>query len=179
MPRAHGPAPTRRNPPVDQGDSDQCVGAHKDSGFLTLLAQDSVGGLELEIDGAWVPATPIPGTFVVNIGEILELCTGGYLIATYHRVVSPPPGVERLSVAHFFGADLDTTAPVLSLPPHLAAQATGTAGDPLNPLFREIGRNSLKGRLRSHPDVAQAHHTDLLGAGYATSAASPEAEPAQ
>ncbi len=168
-----------RYPPINQGDSDQGVGAHKDSGFLTLLAQDSVGGLEVEIDGQWIPATPIPGTFVVNIGEILELCTGGYLRATYHRVVSPPPGGERLSVAHFFGADLDATAPLLSLPPHLAAEATGTAGDPLNPLFREIGRNYLKGRLRSHPDVAQAHHADLLAAGYAASAASSEQELAQ
>jgi hypothetical protein len=34
--------------------------------------------------------------------------------------------------------------------------------DPLNPLFREVGRNYLKGRLRSHPDVARRHHSDLL-----------------
>ncbi len=156
-----------RYPSVDQGDSDQGVGAHKDSGFLTLLAQDDVGGLEVELDGCWVPATPIPGTFVVNIGEILELFTGGYLRATVHRVVSPPSGVERLSVAHFFGADLDSVALVLPLPPHLAAEARGTAGDPLNPLFREIGKNYLKGRLRSHPDVAAAHHADLLDQGYA------------
>ncbi|PKP85335.1 MAG: 2-oxobutyrate oxidase [Alphaproteobacteria bacterium HGW-Alphaproteobacteria-2] len=156
-----------RYPSVDQGDSDQGVGAHKDSGFLTLLAQDDVGGLEVELNGHWVPATPIPGTFVVNIGEILELCTGGYLRATVHRVISPPKGVERLSVAHFFGADLDVVAPVLALPPHLASEATGTAGDPQNPLFRDIGKNYLKGRLRSHPDVAQVHHADLLEQGYA------------
>ena len=156
-----------RYPPVNQGDSEQGVGAHKDSGFLTLLAQDQVGGLEVELNGRWVSATPIPGTFVVNIGEILELCTGGYLRATVHRVVSPPPGVGRLSVAHFFGADLDAIAPVLTLTPTLAAEATGTVGDPQNPLFREIGKNYLKGRLRSHPDVAKAHHADLLKAGYA------------
>lgn len=158
-----------RYPPADQGGSDQGVGAHKDSGFLTLLAQDHVGGLEVDLGGRWVSAVPIPGTFVVNIGEILELCTAGFLRATVHRVVSPPPGIERLSVAHFFGADLDAQAPVLSLPPHLAAEAEGVAGDPQNPLFREIGKNYLKGRLRSHPDVAQAHHADLLAAGYAAS----------
>jgi isopenicillin N synthase-like dioxygenase len=156
-----------RYPSVGQGDSDQGVGPHKDSGFLTLLAQDDIGGLEVERDDRWVLAPPIPGSFVVNIGEILELCTGGYLRATVHRVVSPPAGVERLSVAHFFGADLDAVAPVLSLPPTLAAEATGTAGDPQNPLFREIGRNYINGRLRSHPDVAQAHHADLLEQGYA------------
>jgi isopenicillin N synthase-like dioxygenase len=157
-----------RYPSVDQGDSNQGVGAHKDSGFLTLLAQDNVGGLEVQGDGRWIPATPIPGTFVVNIGEILELCTGGYLRATVHRVVSPPTGAERLSVAHFFGADLDAAAPLIALPPTLAAEATGAASDPANPLFREIGKNYLKGRLRSHPDVARAHHADLLDAGYAT-----------
>ncbi len=160
-----------RYPPVDRGNSDQGVGAHKDSGFLTLLAQDNVGGLEVELDGNWIPATPIPGAFVVNIGEILELCTAGYLRATVHRVVSPPPGSERVSVAHFFGADLDAEAPILSLPPHLAAEARGASADPLNPLFREIGKNYLKGRLRSHPDVAAAHHADLLALGYAASGA--------
>jgi isopenicillin N synthase-like dioxygenase len=156
-----------RYPPVDEGQSDQGVGAHKDSGFLTLLAQDHVGGLEVDLNGTWVQATPVPGAFVVNIGEILELCTVGYLRATVHRVISPPAGVERLSVAHFFGADLDAVAPVLSLPPQLAAEATGPASDPQNPLFHEIGKNYLKGRLRSHPDVAEAHHADLLAQGYA------------
>ena len=52
--------------------------------------------------------------------------------------------------------------PVLELPPHLAAQARGVTQDPHNPLFREVGRNYLKSRLRSHPDVAQRHHADLI-----------------
>ena len=52
--------------------------------------------------------------------------------------------------------------PLLALPPHLAAEARGVTQDPLNPLFREAGRNYLKGRLRSHPDVARRHHADLL-----------------
>ena len=62
----------------------------------------------------------------------------------------------------FLGARLDATVPLLSLPPHLAAQACGVTRDPLNPLFREVGRNYLKGRLRSHPDVARRHHADLI-----------------
>lgn len=157
-----------RYPGRDATDSDQGVGAHKDSGFLTLLAQDQVAGLEVQTDQGWVRAHPIPDSFVVNVGEILELSSNGYLRATVHRVVTPPPGVDRLSVAHFFGADLDGEAPLLSLPPALAAEATGPASDPANPLFRDLGRNYLKGRLRSHPDVAQAHHADLLAAGYAT-----------
>ena len=44
----------------------------------------------------------------------------------------------------------------------LAAQARGPESDPNNPLFRSVGQNYLKGRLRSHPDVAQRHHADLI-----------------
>jgi hypothetical protein len=44
----------------------------------------------------------------------------------------------------------------------LAAQARGLTQDPKNPLFREVGRNYLKSRLRSHPDVARRHHSDLI-----------------
>ena len=79
-----------------------------------------------------------------------------------HRVVSPPAGEDRLSVAFFLGARLNSEVPLLALPPHLAAEARGVTQDPLNPLFREAGKNYLKGRLRSHPDVARRHHADLL-----------------
>jgi isopenicillin N synthase-like dioxygenase len=50
---------------------------------------------------------PRSGGFVINIGEILELASDGYLRATMHRVVSPPPGVQRLSAAFFLGARLE------------------------------------------------------------------------
>jgi isopenicillin N synthase-like dioxygenase len=52
--------------------------------------------------------------------------------------------------------------PVLQLPEPLAERVRGVTVDPLNPMFREIGRNHLKSRLRSHPDVARRHHPDLL-----------------
>ncbi|MCK8784285.1 isopenicillin N synthase family oxygenase [Roseomonas sp. NAR14] len=152
-----------RYPGVEGARSDQGVGAHKDSGLLTLLLQDEHRGLQVQAeDGCWIEADPIPGTFVVNIGELLELASNGYLRATIHRVVSPAPGTERLSVAFFLGARLDATVPLLQLPPALAAEAKGPASDPENPLFREVGQNYLKGRLRSHPDVAQRYHADLL-----------------
>jgi isopenicillin N synthase-like dioxygenase len=143
-------------------ESEQGVGAHKDSGLLTLLVQDTAGGLQVQGEDGWIDATPIPGSFVVNIGELLELASNGYLKATVHRVVSPPAGRDRLSVAFFLGARLDATVPLLDLPPHLAAEAMGPTADPLNPLFRNVGENYLKGRLRSHPDVAERHYADLL-----------------
>jgi isopenicillin N synthase-like dioxygenase len=142
--------------------SDQGVGAHKDAGLLTLLLQDEQSGLQVETPAGWLDVEPRPGTFVVNIGELLELASDGYLRATLHRVVVPTAGTERISVAFFLGARLDATVPLLELPPALAAQARGPESDPNNPLFRSVGQNYLKGRLRSHPDVAQRHHADLV-----------------
>jgi isopenicillin N synthase-like dioxygenase len=139
------------------------VGAHKDSGFVTLLLQEKQAGLQVQADdGGWIDAPPVSGTFVVNIGEILEMASNGYLRANVHRVVSPPHGSDRLSVALFLGARHDATVPLLSLPPHLSAEARGVTQDPDNPLFREVGRNYLKSRLRSHPDVARRHYADLI-----------------
>jgi isopenicillin N synthase-like dioxygenase len=140
------------------------VGAHKDSGLLSLLLQDDQGGLQVESSQGWIDVAPRIGTLVVNIGEILELASDGYLRATLHRVITPPPGRERISAAFFLGARLDATVPLLSLPPALAAQARGPERDPNNPLLRNVGENYLKGRLRSHPDVAQRHYADLVDA---------------
>ncbi len=58
--------------------------------MLTLLyVEPGKGGLQVEHDGDWIDAPPIDGALVVNIGELLEVATGGYLKATVHRVVSP------------------------------------------------------------------------------------------
>ncbi|MES0197994.1 isopenicillin N synthase family oxygenase [Mesorhizobium sp. M0011] len=158
-----------RYPGRDATEGDQGVGAHKDGGFLTLLLQDDTKGLQVEYDGSWVNVDPLPGTLVVNIGELLELASNGYLRATVHRVVTPPAGVERISVPFFFSARLDATIPLLGLSEELAAQARGPASDPDNPLFRDVGTNVLKSRLRSHPDVARRHYADLLETGTAGS----------
>jgi isopenicillin N synthase-like dioxygenase len=163
----YSPAPHQllkliRYPGRAPDEGDQGVGPHKDSGFVSILLQDEEAGLQVEGDDGWIDAPPIPGTFVINIGEILEMASNGYLRANVHRVVSPRPGVDRCSIAFFLGARLDATVPLLPLPAHLAAEARGVTSDPLNPLFRDIGRNYLKGRLRSHPDVARRHHPDLV-----------------
>lgn len=164
----YGDAPNHRMkivryPGRDATGDDQGVGAHKDGGFLTLLLQDETRGLQVDYAGKWVDVDPIPGTLVVNIGELLELASNGYLRATVHRVVTPRAGVERYSVPFFFSARLDATIPLLDLPDELAQEASGPASDPDNPLFRDVGVNVLKSRLRSHPDVAQRHYADLLG----------------
>jgi len=143
-------------------ETDQGVGAHKDSGCVTILLQDVQEGLQVEHEGKWISAPPIPGTFVINVGEMLEVASNGYLRATVHRATTPPAGIDRLSVGFFYSPRLDATMPSLDLPSELTAGVRGVTKDPLNPLFNEVGRNHLKSRLRSHPDVAQRHHADLL-----------------
>jgi isopenicillin N synthase-like dioxygenase len=150
-----------RYPGRHAGQSRQGVGAHKDSGFLSFLLQDQQAGLQVEVEeGRWIDAAPRADTLVVNIGELLELASNGYLRATVHRVVSPPVGSERLSLAFFLGAQLDAVVPVYQLAPELLRDAHGPTSDPRNPLLRDVGWNYLKGRLRSHPDVAQRFYAD-------------------
>lgn len=141
---------------------DQGVGAHKDYGYLALLQQDEVGGLQVQGPDGWIDVTPVPGSFVVNIGEMLEIATRGYLTATRHRVVSPPPGVDRYSVPFFLGPRLDAVVEPLDLPAELAARARGVSQDADNPLLAAFGDNAVLGWLRSHPQVAQRWWADVL-----------------
>ncbi|MBN0044983.1 isopenicillin N synthase family oxygenase [Streptomyces actuosus] len=160
-PWAHPHLKLVRYPGSAGGGADQGVGSHKDYGFLTLLLQDEVGGLQVQReDGAFHDVPPVPGAFVVNLGELLEVATDGYLLATRHRVVSPPGAVERFSVPFFYNPRLD--ARIAPLPFPYAGAAPGATDDPGNPLYAEYGFNELKGKLRAHPPVAARHHAGLL-----------------
>ncbi|KAI8632209.1 Clavaminate synthase-like protein [Xylariaceae sp. FL1651] len=85
---------------------------HTDSGILTLLHQDAMGGLEvLNATKQWVPAPYVPGSLVVNIGDLMAEVSGGRFIATLHRVRAPPARKDedgetmdfgRFSVPFFF-----------------------------------------------------------------------------
>ncbi len=86
--------------------------------------------------GSMLP--PVPGAFVVNIGELLEYATGGYLKATNHRVVSPQAPDERISIPFFFNPALDKRLPLIELPEELAAEAKGVTEDPSNPITRTL-----------------------------------------
>ncbi len=141
-------------------DTEQGVGAHKDSGVLTLLlVEPGSSGLQVEArDGRWIDAPPIAGALIVNVGELLEVATGGYLRATRHRVLAPAPGTDRLSIPFFFNPALDARIPVLDLPAELAEHTRGVDADPDNPIFDTYGANAWKSRVRAHPDVALRHH---------------------
>ena len=145
------------------GAGKQGVGAHADYGFVTLLLQDNVGGLEVQPHGQseWIDVPPTPGALVVNLGEMLEVATDGYLMATIHRVTAPPAGVDRYSVPFFWAPRLDSTVDAVELPAELAADARGVSDDPSNRLLSIYGANMLKGFLRAHPEVAARHYPEL------------------
>lgn len=84
------------------------VGEHNDYGVLTILKQDDVGGLEVrDLDGNWVDAPPLPGTFVVNIGDMLEKMSGGLFRSTPHRAKNPSSTRGRLSFPFFYDPSWD------------------------------------------------------------------------
>jgi len=148
----------------EERDTGQGVGLHHDSGLVSFITQDAVGGLQVQIGDELVDATPMPGALVMNLGEMLQIATDGYLRATKHRVVSPPAGRQRISVAYFFNPKMEATMPTIALPPDLAAEAgSGQNERDGDPIFSNYGDNWLKFRVRSHPDVAEIHHPDLVG----------------
>jgi isopenicillin N synthase-like dioxygenase len=97
--------------------------AHFDTDVLTILLPGETGGLQvLHRDGAWMEVDPLPGCFVVNIGNMLELWSGGRFRSTLHRV-HPPIGKERFSIAYFAHPDYATR--VRPLPGLMATRAEG------------------------------------------------------
>ncbi|WP_300018877.1 2-oxoglutarate and iron-dependent oxygenase domain-containing protein [Pseudonocardia sp.] len=154
----------------DDGADAQGVGPHADWGFLTLLLQDGTGGLQARPSYSragpsraeeWVDVPPVDGALVVNIGEMLEVATHGYLAATVHRVLPCAPGATRQSIGMFWSPRLDASLDPVPLPPELAAQAPGVTETDQNVMLPRFGDNALKGWFRSHPEVAARHHADL------------------
>jgi isopenicillin N synthase-like dioxygenase len=83
------------------------AGAHTDYGSLTiLLPEEGSRGLEiLTPDGAWAPVPPMPGAFVINIGDLMARWTNDRWVSTLHRVVNPSPeegGLSRRQSLAFF-----------------------------------------------------------------------------
>jgi polar amino acid transport system ATP-binding protein len=95
--------PARAAPPGS--DVHWGVGEHSDYGLLTMLWQDDVGGLQVKTPDGWIEAPPIPGTFVCNIGDMLDRMTAGVYRSTPHRVALNLSGRDRLSMPFFFDPD--------------------------------------------------------------------------
>jgi isopenicillin N synthase-like dioxygenase len=161
-------------PPTPPGEAG--VNAHHDAGFLTLLMQHGVGGLQVQNpDGAWIDVPPRDDAFVVNLGEMLQRMTGNYFVATTHRVIATE---ARYSSGYFHGPDLRTPLEPLPLGPEFAA-AVAVSPRHAGAGFMAQRHELLAGRggtsstsadvygqqlwnyyLRSYPDNVRAHYPD-------------------
>jgi isopenicillin N synthase-like dioxygenase len=114
---------------------------HKDFGCLTLLAQDDVGGLQVQTPaGNWVDAPPIQDALIVNVGDMLHRLSNGRLLSTPHRVINAS-GHERYSVPFFFDPHVAT---------HIAPLA-GTGKPIFSPLnFGDFLRSELEAGYDAH-----------------------------
>ncbi len=117
--------------PEDMGEEQFGVGPHTDFGVLTVLCQDSVGGLQVQdVDGEWIHAPPIAGTLIVNVADLLSRWTDGAYKSTPHRVVNSS-GRERLSLVLAFDPDPDTLIDAREIfgAGHAAKEEPITCGD--------------------------------------------------
>ncbi len=102
--------PASSEPPLP---SQLRAGEHTDLGMMTLLHSDNaIGGLQVKRrDGRWIDAPVMPGSFVVNLGDMMMRWTNDRWVSTPHRVVNPPQGAEaisrRLSIGMFFIPNYD------------------------------------------------------------------------
>lgn len=96
-------------PPIKHvSDGQLGAGAHTDYGTLTVLFQDSAGGLQVKgIDGKWVDAPPIPGTAIINTGDLISRWSNDFFKSTSHRVIPRSSAMKkgRLSIAFFSDPD--------------------------------------------------------------------------
>lgn len=117
------------------------AGAHTDWGAITLLAQDASGGLEVRgPDGGWIPATPIPGSFVVNLGDMIPRWTNGRYTSTLHRVINRVSPGDRYSVPFFYSPNFH--ARISAVPTCVSAENPDrftpcTAGEHMAEMYRK------------------------------------------
>jgi isopenicillin N synthase-like dioxygenase len=155
----------------------QGVGAHTDTNFLTLVLQDQVGGLQAFSQGEWIDVpTNNEGNgdgnnnivLVCNLGEQAEIWSRGYFLATPHRVLSNTSTQMRTSVPLFYNPILSAT-----MEPSLEESSVSELSwdrpqdydhwrRKNNTMLSSVGENTFKSLARSHPDVFQRHHPDLV-----------------
>ncbi|CAN1279497.1 1-aminocyclopropane-1-carboxylate oxidase homolog 1 [Linum perenne] len=93
-------------PPCPQPDRTLGASKHADTDFMTILLQDHVGGLQVLHQDQWVDVPPLPGSLVINIGDLLQLMSNDKLLSVEHRVLANGSSGPRISVACFFSTGM-------------------------------------------------------------------------
>jgi isopenicillin N synthase-like dioxygenase len=100
---------------ADEAEERFGVAPHSDFGVLTVLLQDTTGGLQVcAKSGDWIKAPPIPGTLICNIGDLLERWSNNRFASTVHRVINRSKGA-RYSIPVFFDPHTDTIVDPINL----------------------------------------------------------------
>lgn len=86
---------------------DQALHHHTDAGVLTILLQDSVGGLQARADDRWIDVEPIEGSLVINVGDLMQIWSNDTYKAALHRV-RPITAASRYSIPFFFNPAHET-----------------------------------------------------------------------
>ncbi|KAG4391182.1 hypothetical protein GLYMA_05G137500v4 [Glycine max] len=94
-------------PPCPQPELVMGLNPHTDGGSLTILLQlNEVEGLQIKIDGSWIPIKPLPNAFIVNLGDMMEIMTNGIYRSIEHRATVNLEK-ERLSIATFYNPGME------------------------------------------------------------------------
>jgi isopenicillin N synthase-like dioxygenase len=161
----------------------QGVGPHKDSsGWMTFLLQQQPSGMTdgkglqaLAKDGTWLDVPPIPGTFVVNMGQAFEVVTNGVCKATTHRVLLPASsalGYDRYSVPFFQAVRFDACKDDFRMlwrhftPERFEIGKESTEGGAIDSPFLKDkyetwGEAQLRTKIRSHRDVGKKWYPEV------------------
>jgi isopenicillin N synthase-like dioxygenase len=135
-------------PPPDDESTEFGIHPHKDTDALTILAPDPVGGLFIRHrdDQEWIKAAPPADALIVNIGDLLELWSGGYFVSTPHKVINSSDQ-HRYSFPYFAVPRFDTVVEPIRTPEAEFDRSKVHVGD----VSKDVWRTNWPGVMPDNP----------------------------